>query len=173
MTRPWNGSGLPVHWARLRLVTPLQRWAAKVVLPVEPSGCWEWIGAKSENGYAKLHLLGKTVRAHRYSFGVFVGPIPEGLQLDHLCRNRGCVNPSHLRAVTQRVNVLVGQGIMAGFAKQTHCTRGHPFDERNTRMAKIGNGRYCRVCARERERIRRLKVRAANALNALDEERAS
>lgn len=165
MKKTWNGHGLPLYWARLRAITPVQRWVAKIALPVEEEDCWEWIGAKNETGYGKFNLLGKAVRAHRFGYQAFVGPIPDGLVLDHVCRNPGCVNPIHLRAVTQRENTLSGHGIMAGFAKQSHCKRGHLFDERNTRSAKHGNGRYCRTCAKDRERVR--------ALNSLDEEGAA
>jgi hypothetical protein len=68
-------------------------------------GCWEWKGAKDGDGYGHLGVAGSVVGAHRYAYELLVGPIPEGLHLDHLCRNRPCVNPDHLEPVTQAVNV--------------------------------------------------------------------
>jgi hypothetical protein len=97
------------------------------------------------------------VIVHRFSYEFFVGPIPAGLTIDHLCRNRACFNPVHLEAVTQRENTLRGEGPTAKLARLTHCPKGHPFSKDNTHIYK--NRRVCKACkritARERDRIAR------------------
>ncbi len=109
------------------------------------NGCWNWIGHIARNGYGTLCVDGKTTAAHRASYGAFVGPIPTGLDIDHLCRNRKCCNPQHLEAVTRSVNVL--RASKRG-AYKTHCVHGHPYDEANTGLRKDRPGqRYCRACS--------------------------
>jgi hypothetical protein len=122
--------------------------------------CWLWHGEVLRNGYG-LAYLGRApgrrlVRrlAHRLSYELAVGPIPKGLQIDHLCRVRNCVNPAHLEAVTPRVNVLRGDTITARNASKTACPRGHPYDEANTCRTLRGR-RRCRTCARDDTRRRR------------------
>jgi hypothetical protein len=108
------------------------------------SGCWEWTGAITRLGYGNAYVGGRTMLAHRAVYEALVGPVPNGLTLDHLCRNRGCVNPAHLEPVTHRENVLRGEGFAARHARKTHCPRGHPYDEKNTEWYR--GGRYCRAC---------------------------
>ena len=121
--------------------------------------CWRWVGSKggSKSRYIRFTLggrYGKAVLAHRFSYGLANGPIPDGLTIDHLCRNTQCVNPDHLEAVTMGVNVLRGNTITAENAAKTHCNRGHEFTEENTRIE--GKGlRRCRTCRRESQRLRR------------------
>ena len=124
-------------------LTPFQRFTAKVVTG---PGCWEWRGTVGNNGYGRFMIRRKTVTVHRYSYITMKGPIPQGLQIDHLCRNRKCVRPSHLEAVPPRTNVLRGVGIMAQKARQTHCIHGHEFTPENT--AHYKGRRCCRQCAR-------------------------
>lgn len=110
---------------------------------VSESGCWEWIGTLSSAGYGRF----EKDFAHRVSYRQHVGPIPVGLQLDHLCRNRKCVNPKHLEPVTGQVNTLRGETLPAINAAKTECIHGHPFDSANTGIRANGH-RWCRACAR-------------------------
>lgn len=115
------------------------------------TGCWEWTRALDQ-GYAVLgrRRFPTTQRAHRIFYMAMVGPIPDGLQLDHLCANRKCVNPDHLEAVTPRVNTLRSAAPSAINARKTHCHRGHAFDDTNTRVEVGTDGttqrRICRAC---------------------------
>ena len=106
--------------------------------------CWLWTGAITAAGYGELKINGLPIYAHRLSYEQFRGSIPEGLQLDHLCRQRQCVKPEHLEIVTLRENVIRGQGI-ATRANLTHCIHGHPFDLFNTYFRENGT-RACRSC---------------------------
>lgn len=115
--------------------------------------CWLWTGGRMGN-YGSATVDGSTIRAHRYAYLTLVGPIPEGLVLDHLCRVTLCVNPAHLEPVTDRVNTRRGISQPADNARKTHCKQGHPFDVANTNVDPRGN-RVCRACAREKSRRRR------------------
>lgn len=108
---------------------------------VEESGCWSWVGCVSRTGYGYLKPAGRKVIAHRWMYERTYGPIPDGLTIDHRCRNRGCVNPAHLEAVTQGENVLRGDAPPARNARKTHCPKGHTYT--NYRQ-----GRVCRTCSR-------------------------
>jgi hypothetical protein len=121
-----------------------------------PEGCWNWNASHSPTGYARIGAggrKGKTLYAHRVSYELFVGSIPEGMQLDHLCRNRGCVNPAHLEPVTQRENILRGNGLSAKYARRgNRCLRGHLYDEENTYLRPDNGKRQCKACTRIRAR---------------------
>lgn len=114
-------------------------------------GCWEWQGS-TWRGYGQYTLDGRKQKAHRIAWELTHGPIPEGLELDHVCRNHGCVrpDPEHLEPVTHRENMRRSP-IFPHHTFDTHCKRGHPFDEANTYRDKRG-WRQCRACLRESNR---------------------
>lgn len=106
------------------------------------SQCIQWQGKYFANGYGRIGYK----MAHRIAYTEQVGEIPEGLQIDHLCRNRGCVNVEHLEPVTIAVNVMRGVSPHALNARKTHCLNGHEFTEENTYRRKDKNTRDCRTC---------------------------
>ncbi len=137
------------------MVTRSERFWAKV----DTSGiCWEWTGGKA-NGYGRFAITsaqrgpGRFAQSHRYAWEQLVGPIPDGLFLDHLCRNPACVNPDHLEPVTNRVNLLRGYGVTRRNAAKTHCPRRHALVEGNLVPARLVRGqRECLTCSREKRR---------------------
>lgn len=126
--------------------------------------CWEWAGCDGGNGYGKFYLEGKMRWAHRVAYQLEVGPILDGLTLDHLCRNPRCIRPSHLEAVTHQENCQrglrgalheTGSDVNHHNANKEVCKWGHLFDEANTYIHPVTGRRWCRACARERQRGRR------------------
>lgn len=115
--------------------------------------CHLWTGALS-HGYGYIRIGDRPMPAHRYAWEREHGPVPDGLELDHLCRTPACVRPSHLEPVTHRVNSLRGESPPARNARMTHCHRGHPFDEENTYWRPDGRGRHCLACERNGRRQR-------------------
>jgi hypothetical protein len=125
--------------------TPLDRFWAKVE---KTDTCWLW-RATTRHGYGRFYVDGRLLNAHRWAYEYLVGPIPDGLDLDHLCRVRRCVNPTHLEPTTRRENVLRGTGAGARHAAKTHGVWGHPFDAQNTDATPRKWGRRrCRACRR-------------------------
>lgn len=117
-------------------------------------GCWLWDAAINGAGYGLINHKGRSYLAHRFSYEHHVGPIPDGTELDHLCRVRNCVNPAHLEPVTRWVNIMRGQSVSAIYARKTHCLRGHEFTPDNTSLRANGS-RRCLACHRDNERARR------------------
>lgn len=116
------------------------------------SGCWTWRGFLNDGGYGRFTIMGEPVYAHRFSHEHFVGAIPDGFEVDHLCKNPGCVRPSHLEAVAPRVNNLRSSSRAAENARRTHCVNGHELVGENVAITVSGGvrRRRCRVCSRLR-----------------------
>lgn len=131
----------------------LHRFLAKIQVS---DGCWEWQGAKNPRGYSWFRGEGGTpTTGHRFAYEAFVGPVPEGLDLDHLCRNTSCVRPDHLEPVSHRENLLRGETIAACHAVRTSCGRGHEYPGIVSRR---GDGsRICKVCVSDQNRVAYLK----------------
>ena len=133
----------------MKIPIPIRFWA-KVRLAA--NGCWDWTACIDVHGYGQFNIgAGCRIGAHRWSYIDAYGRVPNGLELDHLCRNTKCVNPTHLEAVSHRVNMLRGVTFIAQRAVQTHCMRGHQFTPENTHRDR-NNTRKCRTCVRERQR---------------------
>lgn len=114
---------------------------------VDKGECWIWTGARFRQGYGRFKHWGRDTVAHRFSYEWEVGAVPEGLELDHLCKNKGCVRPSHLEAVTASVNQRRTNSPVAKNASKTHCVRGHALSGTNV-YRKSNGGRGCRECHR-------------------------
>lgn len=125
-------------------------------LPSEPDkdSCWPWPGSLTSSGYGKVSWYGMEYLVHRIAYQALVGDVPDGLELDHLCRVRSCFNPSHLEAVTHRENVLRGVSFAAVHSQLTHCRQGHEFTPENTYVTTQG-ARRCRTCKAAHQRSRR------------------
>jgi len=120
---------------------------AHVQIKIDPedSGCWLWNAYCSVDGYGRLKSNGQAKMSHRVVYEYFLGPIPDGLQIDHLCRVRRCVNPDHLEPVTVHENSIRSNSFAAVNARKTHCIHGHPFDQANTYREARGR-RLFRAC---------------------------
>ena len=127
-----------------------------IEIPKNPKGCWIWIGCIGRDGYGQFMIYYRHFKAHRFVYEYLLGEIPKGLTLDHLCRNRACVNPDHLEPVTLKKNL--SRGSVNKFKGITHCIRGHKFTKENTYLTM--NGRYCIICRkiRDKESYQRKKL---------------
>lgn len=116
------------------------------------TSCQVWLGCKNDKGYGVISIDGERYLAHRVAYEAAKGPIPDGLVLDHLCRNPPCVNPDHLEAVTLKENTLRGIGPSAVNARKTHCIRGHRLADENLYFyPSRGGDRQCRKCGAQRK----------------------
>src|SRR5947209_8701603 len=126
--------------------------------------CWLWQGQINPFGYGQMRWHSVKVYAHRLAYVLYCGHVPVHMDIDHLCRNRSCVNPEHLEVVTRRTNLLRGIGKVPERANQTHCKRGHPLSGNNL-VISHGRWRECRTCrdigsknsARKRYALKRSK----------------
>ncbi|MBP7594322.1 MAG: HNH endonuclease [Candidatus Microthrix sp.] len=125
---------------------------------VPGSWCIEFTGSKV-NGYGQVRRNNRMVKAHRLAYELFVGPIPDGLQLDHLCRNRACVRPDHLEPATGVENLARGETVNAANAAKTACLEGHPYDRT------YSGARSCSICKRRQSREAKRRQRAAARSN--------
>lgn len=123
-----------------------------------PGGCWIWNGARTSDGYGRVRSNRRHLRTHRVAYLHLVGHVPEGLVIDHLCRERLCCNPEHLEAVTPEENYRRGSGAGVVNAAKTHCPKGHEYSPGNTGQYKRASGstyRRCLTCARNHMRSKR------------------
>lgn len=126
-----------------RRLTDVQRFWLKVS---KTHSCWNWMGCRNALGYGFFYTNKHTVSAHRFSYELLKDKIPKNMIIDHLCRNRSCVNPEHMEVVTQRENVLRGLTIPAINSKKTQCVHGHSYTPQNTFYRKVSGKRECRTC---------------------------
>lgn len=166
--RRWRRHGDPLYVpeaTKRRRMTAHERFLSNV--DRRPNGCWQWTGTLDQRGYGKLTVDGAPRAAHRLSYSFAKGPIPDGLVIDHLCRNPGCVNPDHLEAVAQRENVLRGASGQPGNPYRTHCPNGHAYAGDNVILVERGTSYRCRECRRLRDQEKRAR-RAKGASDAVD-----
>lgn len=120
-----------------------------------PAECWPWLAGVSSNGYGMFNKYRPRVSllAHRIAYESTIGPIPKGLVIDHLCDNKLCVNPAHLRVTTHRDNILRGTGQSARNARKTHCSNGHPLSGDNLWIRPSRGTRICKICKAAKWRL--------------------
>lgn len=134
----------------------------------EDGKCWIWTGTKDAYGYGQISIGKKIKKAHRFSYVAFNGFLPTNLTIDHLCRNRICVNPKHLEAVSLAENKLRGNSPAAINLRKTHCAKGHPYSGDNLKVyyRVYGKRRYCITCQKLSDANRERKNRANGSRKA-------
>lgn len=154
-----GGSHMGIQTAIIERITSLS-------IPEPNTGCWIWLGAMFHSGYGAFKRVmasgKKESLAHRVSYLMFRGEIPVGKEIDHTCKNRSCVNPNHLRAVTHSENLLSADHSASAAnhpnKRKTHCKYGHPFDSTSTYVKRSSTGRHkrkCRICIAAAKRAKR------------------
>lgn len=136
-----------------------ERFWLKADMTGGPDACWPWLAGRYRTGYGTIHINQRPRQAHRVAYELAVGPIPDGLTIDHLCRNRLCVNPAHLEPATLTVNVLRGSGPASLNLRKLTCPRGHPYSHR--RWVGTHWSRRCRTCDNARQRAALARDREA------------
>lgn len=154
---------MPVGYDNLVEVLPPRFWD----YVDRTDACWVWLGSLANDGYGRFRFEGKQWYAHRLAYELWFGLVADGFELDHLCRNRACVLPTHLEPVTRRTNILRGEGAPAQNARRESCINGHLLDGDNLQIR--GGRRQCRACHRQRQREykRRLRERRKGGAEAL------
>ncbi len=148
----------------MRKTRPVMERIWEKTIPIPECGCYVFLGCLTEGGYGQIGRGpgGGMELVHRVAYEILVGPIPEGLTIDHKCRVRSCWRTDHLEPVTHRVNVLRGISPFALNARKTHCSNGHPYDEGNTYVYRDGRKRVCKTCVsaqtKKRHRLKREKA---------------
>jgi hypothetical protein len=148
-----------------------------LVNPILGTSCWEWLGYKNPKGYGKVNLSRVECKdskkrlklAHRIAYAFTVGLIPDDMTIDHLCKNRSCVNPSHMEVVTRGENVLRGDTVSARNKNKTHCPKGHEYLHSNIYWHGRSNGnvgRECKICVDARQAVYNAWARKGIVINA-------
>jgi hypothetical protein len=141
-------------------------------VPEPNTGCWLWMRSVKNSGYGQYRIGSRVFLAHRLLYEALIGPIPNGLTIDHLCRTKSCVNPAHMDPVTMGVNALRGDSPPSRNAHKTHCLRGHEFTPDNTAKWRTKrNGRRCRECNRLYGKVAWLRRKATMFLTYVQQEK--
>ena|SRR5215831_7523740 len=143
--------------ARLRS-DPIARLLARTEIT---DSCWLWTGPTGDLGYSRVWVDGKGRHGHRVMYEAEIGPVPDGMTLDHLCRVRNCINPAHLEVVSRAENVLRGEGLTAQNARKKRCPKGHRLSGENLYISQKGR-RECRIC--RRAQVRKFRAKAASGV---------
>lgn len=145
-------------------ISVIERFLNKI--KILDSGCWKWISTITNQGYGQFWFNGKQRSSHRFIYKYYHGEVNSSLVLDHLCRNRKCVNPEHLEQVSIKENILRGNGFAALNIKKTHCKNGHEFIDNNTHLDSNGH-RRCKFCnkIRQQQFQKRKKLEVVNWLS--------
>ena len=118
------------------------------------NSCWNWSGGKNKAGYGRISINHVMVLAHRFIYEIMESKIPRGIVIDHLCRNRSCVNPSHMDITTIGQNCMRGDSPSAINSRKTHCGKGHQYNDNNMRIDPKTKKKRCIICQKEYDRIR-------------------
>lgn len=158
--RPWRSDPQERFWRKVDKCGPD---GIHSLTSANLGPCWLWTSLTCAKGYGRFKVSDRHRQAHRLAYEWLAGPIPEGRELDHLCRVRNCVNPGHLEPIAHSENVARGAS-GAHWAAKTHCPSGHPYDGENVRV--YGGKRNCLICRRKQDRLRAREYRLRKKANA-------